>query len=150
VAFAPQINDFRGDRSVQMNILDIRPNCQAECCVDCTGYKALCNDTLTPGIAARLLPERATLATVWRYLAAVPGGTVREHPICLCRKIVRWSGLPLRLEQMLTCLDIFTDVGLLEKENHHKYITLHLVPCQEKADLNQSPTLQRLSTVKES
>ena len=29
VAFVPQINEFRGERSVQMNILDIRPYCSA-------------------------------------------------------------------------------------------------------------------------
>jgi len=150
VAFCPQINDFRGERAVQMNILDIRPNCQAECCLDCSGYQALCADMLTPEIATDLLPERSTLATVWRYLAAIPGGVIRENPICLCRKIVRWSGLPLSLQQMLVCLDIFSDVALLEKEQHHKYITLRLIPCQNKADLSQSQTLQRLSAVKES
>ena len=150
VAFAPQINEFRGERSVQMNITDIRPNCQAECCVDTTCYHALCTDTLTPELAEKLLPERSTLATVWRYLAAVPGGLIRETPICLCRKIVRWSGMPLNLGQMLACLDIFADVGLLEKEMLHKYITLRLVPNQEKTDLKQSQTMQRLMAVKES
>lgn len=150
VAFAPQVNDFRGDRSVQMNVIDIRPNCQAECSADDAGYSALCSNTLTKDIAVRLLPDRATLAAVWRYLAAVPGRQLREHPICLCRKIVRWSGMPLGLGQLLTCLDIFCDVGLLCKEQCHKYLILRLVPQEQKADLNQSRTMQRLLAAKES
>jgi len=46
--------------------------------------------------------------------------------------------------------EIFAALALLEKEQHHKYITLRLIPCQNKADLSQSQTLQRLSAVKES
>ena len=150
VAFAPQINEFRGERSVQMNVLDIRPNCQAECPVDCTAYTALCKNTLTPAAAEALLPERSTLATVWRFLAGRGCDRIQEHPICLCRKIVRWSGMPLSLSQMMTCLDIFRDVGLLEKHQHRKYMILHLTPKKDKADLMGSQTMQRLIAVKES
>ena len=133
-----------------MNIQDIRPNCQAECCPDASGYAALCRDELTPDQAAAILPDRAMLATVWRYLAAVPGGEVKETPMCLCRKIVRRSGMPLSLGQMMTCLDILRDVNLIALEHKHKYISLRLVPQQEKADLMQSRTMQRLNAVKES
>jgi single-stranded-DNA-specific exonuclease len=31
VAFTPQVNEYRGERSVQMNVVDIRPSCTAEC-----------------------------------------------------------------------------------------------------------------------
>ena len=105
---------------------------------------------LTPKIAAALLPERATLATVWRYLAAAPGGRMEEDPICLCRKIVRWSNRPLDLDQLLTCLDIFRDVGLLEVIRQHKYITIQLTAADKKADLTTSLTMQRLLQAKES
>ena len=148
VAFAPQVNEFRGEKSVQMNILDIRPNCQVACSVDCAGYHALRSGTLTPQGAEELTPDRATMATVWRFLAG--RGMIQENPICLCRKIVRWSGQPLSLGQMMTCLDIFSDVGLLTKQTYHKYISLQLIPQQEKADLMRSETMQRLLAVKES
>ena len=150
VAFHAQVNEFRGERSVQMNIQDIRPNCQAECCPDAAGYAALCRDELTPAQAEALIPDRAMLATVWRYLAAVPGGELKETPMCLCRKIVRRSGMPLALGQMMVCLDIFRDVNLITLEHKHKYISLCLVPQQEKADLMQSRTMQRLNAAKES
>ena len=96
-----------------------------------------------------LLPERTTLAMVWRYLAAAPSD-IEESPICLCRKIVRWTGKPLNLGQMMTCLDIFRDVGLLEISRVHKHLQIRLTPGSQKADLTTSQTMQQLLQVKES
>ena len=149
VAFNPQVNEFRGERSVQMNVLDIRPSCSAACSPEAAGYAMLRRGTLTPADAARLLPDRTLLGIVWRYLAA-SASPIQESPMCLCRKIVRWSGAPMRLEQLLVCLDIFRDVGLLQTQKLHKYIAIQLTPGTEKADLNTSPTMQRLLRAKES
>ena len=150
VAFNPQVNEHRGDRTVQMNVLDIRPSCTASCSPDTGSYRALQRGQLTPEIAAELLPSRATLAMVWRYLAAAGSGQIQESPLCLCRKIVRWSNTPLSLGQLMTCLDIFRDVGLLEIQRMHKYITIRLTPGAGKADLNGSRTMQQLLQAKES
>ena len=150
VAFTPQINEFRGERSVQLNVVDIRPSCKAECIPETGAYRAMQENRLTAQAAAALLPGRNTLAMVWRYLAGVPGDCIQESPICLCRKIVRWSGSPLNLGQMMTCLDIFQDVGLLQAQKEHKYITIRLTPGKGKADLNESATMQLLLRVKES
>ena len=149
VAFNPQINEFRGERSVQMNILDIRPHCSAEASGEIAAYQALRQNRLTAADAANLLPDRNTLATVWRYLAAAPS-PICEAPMCLCRKIVRWSGAPLNLGQLMTCLDIFSDVGLLQAQRHHKYLNVTLTPGSQKADLNASATMQALQRMKES
>ena len=70
--------------------------------------------------------------------------------MCLCRKIVRWSGQPLSLGKLLVCLDIFSDVELLRLRRMHKFIEVQLAPVQTKADLTQSATMQRLLRVKES
>ena len=148
-AFSPQVNEFRGERSVQMNILDIRPHCSADCCPETYGYAALRQGVIAARDAALLLPDRSVLALVWRYLAAV-SGPVREEPMCLCRKIVRWSGISLSLGQLLTCLDIFHDVALLRLDRQHRYITIELTPGTRKADLNESQTLQLLVQAKES
>ena len=150
VAFTPQINGFRGEDSVQLNILDIRPSCAAACSAELSGYIALRSGSLTPAAAAALLPDRATLALVWRYLAGCGDTIVKESPMCLCRKIVRWSGRPLNLGQLMTCLDIFSDVGLLHAQRLHKYISIQLTPGQEKADLGASATMQILLHPKES
>ena len=149
IAFTPQVNEFRNERSVQMNVQDIRPSCQAECSPETAGYHALISGRLTQEIAETLLPERATLAMVWRYLATA-SAAIEESPICLCRKIVRWTGKPLTLGQMMTCLDIFRDVGLLEIARVHKHLHIRLTPGSQKADLTASQTMQRLLQAKES
>ncbi len=149
VAFHPQVNEFRGDRTVQMNVLDIRPSCAAECRPDAADYARLRQGQLDAPSAGRLLPDRQTLGLVWRYLAGV-GRPIQESPLCLCRKIVRRTGTPLSLGQLLTCLDIFRDVGLLETQRHRKYIAIRLTPGPGKADLNSSATMQMLLRAKES
>ena len=150
VAFHPQINEFRGERSVQMNVVDIRPSCSAPCPMDIARYRALRTGALTPDQAAVLLPDRGTLGNVWRYLAVCPEKELRESPLCLCRKIVRRTGTEMSLETLLTCLDIFRDVGLLELKRVHLTLSIRLTPGTQKADLNQSQTMQTLLRAKES
>ena len=149
VAFYAQVNEYRGERSVQMNVVDIRPNCKAACSGEIANYRALCDNSLTASGAQELQLDRETQGMIWRYLLR-QGSEVRETPMSLCRKIVRWADKPLSLEKMLTCLDIFRDVGLLTLQHQHKYISVRINANAEKTDLNLSPTLQKILQVKES
>ena len=148
VAFVPQVNEFRGEQTVQMNVTDIRPACKVPCSADSQCYQLLCRGEITAQAAQELLPDRAMLGIVWRYLAAYD--TVKESPMCLCRKIVRWSGVPMSLGQLLTCLDIFAEVELIEMQRLHKYLQIRPRHRNEKADLSRSRTMQRLQAAKES
>lgn len=144
VAFIPQINEYRGERTVQLNILDIRPSCKAECSDASSAYRALCRGEITQDQARQILPDRATLGLVWKYLVACPESVVQETSQCLCRKIVRWSGLPLSVGKLLACLDIFADVGLISLQRQHKNMTIERLPAEQKVDLQDSQTLQKL------
>ena len=148
VAFIPQVNEFRGERSVQLNIQDIRPSCQHDCCCDCSNYRKLTAGTISPAEADQLLPDRATLAAVWRYLFSSCTDQIRETPECLCRKIVRKADIPLSVEKMLVCLDIFRDVQLLRMQRQKKHLLIHLLPAEGKADLQESATMQKLIKAK--
>ena len=150
VAFQPQINEFRGERSVQLNILDIRPHCSCPCSPDSSLHRRLRMGTLTPAEAQQLTPSRQVLGAVWRYLASCDGQTIQETPICLCRKVVRRSGLEMDAGMLLTCLDIFSDVDLIQMHRMNKYLQIRLNTIDGKADLQQSSTLQRLLQLKES
>ena len=149
VAFAPQINEFRGIRSVQLNLQDIRPHCTAPCKWELECYTALKEGRMTCAQAQTLTPDRATLGLVWRYLSSRQE-LIREEPMCLCRKIVRWSHKPLDLQTLLICLDIFADVGLLRLERLHKHLQISLCPDAPKADLTTSATMAKLLSLKES
>ncbi len=144
VAFIPQVNEFRGERTVQLNIQDIRPSCQAPCSCDSSSYRKFKTGVLSPAEAALLLPDRGTLASVWRYLAGCNGSTIMETPDCLCRKIVRKTNSPLQLDKLLTCLDIFADVGLLSLMRQSKNLVITLCADGKKADLQDSKTMQQL------
>ena len=147
VAFTPQVNEFRGSRSVQLNVVDVRPACPVECCQELCDYRAMRSGRLTAEGAERLLPDRKIQGAVWRYIAAEP--SLKDTPCCLCRKIVRKYGVPVSLGQMLTCLDMFADVGLLALERQNKYILVRPLPVTQKADLTKSETMQLLLRVKE-
>ena len=142
VAYMPQINEFRGERLVQMNVLDIRPACKAECPMETAAYSRMKTGTMTKADAQALLPDRSILAMVWRYLANE--NQLQEDPACLLRKIVRWADVPLELQKLLVCLDIFEDVGLLEMERHHRKLNIRLTKQEGKADLSTSKTMQKL------
>ena len=144
-----QINEFRGNRSVQVNLLDVRPSCPCPCPDDESPYHRLADRTLEPEEVAELMPERQALGDVWRYLSAC-GPRFQVEPVCLCRKIVRGTGRPLGLSQLLTCLDIFQEGGLLTLERQHKFITITLTAGAPKADLTQSDTMRYLQQLKES
>lgn len=144
-----QINEFRGNRSVQVNLLDVRPSCPCPCPDDESPYHRLVDRALEPEEVAELMPERQVLGDVWRYLAAC-GPRFQAEPVCLCRKIVRSTGRPLGLSQLLACLDIFQEGGLLTLERQHKFITITLTAGAPKADLTQSDTMRYLQQLKES
>ena len=144
VAFHPQVNEFRGTRSVQMNLVDIRPACTAECSWDTSAYKALREDRLDRQAAQQLLPDRETLGRIWRYLAHFGHSEITEEPLCLCRKIVRWSNQSFSLGQLLVCLDIFADVELIQVRRVNNRIAIRLLDTQVKRDLNESRTMRRL------
>ena len=148
VAFTPQVNEYRGARSVQMNVVDIRPSCAVECSAETKNYRALRSGMLTAASASAITPDRETQGAIWRYLVR-QGTVVCETPMSLCRKIARWTDKALSLEKLLTCLDIFADVGLIKMEHQHKYILVCADTYAEKKDLNLSPTMQCLLQAKE-
>ena len=150
VAFIPQVNEFRGERTVQLNIQDIRPSCQFACDCDCSNYHKLTTGTISAQEAEALLPDRATLGAVWRYLASCGTNYIEETPDCLYRKIVRKACMSLSLEKMLVCLDIFADVDLLQVQRMKKKLIIQLFPTEGKADLQTSKTMQKLLQAKAS
>ena len=150
VAFIPQVNEFRGERTVQLNIQDIRPSCQFACDCDCSNYHKLTTGTISAQEAEALLPDRATLGAVWRYLASCGTNYIEETPDCLCRKIARKACMSLSLEKMLVCLDIFADVDLLQVQRMKKKLIIQLFPTEGKADLQTSKTMQKLLQAKAS
>jgi len=146
VAFTPQINEFRGMRTVQLNMVDIRPSPNSCCSRDHAAYERHCAGLpLTPQEAALLLPDRQDFTCVWRYLTAhADCRQLSDELDCLSRKISRHSDRSCLPGRLRVCLDVFRERGLLDFTYTRGLISIRLSQPAHKVDLTQSPILMHL------
>ena len=147
IAFTPQINEFRGTRSVQLNLVDIRPHCEHRdiCAADEGLYRRYLNGHLQPQEAADLLPARSEFVSLWRYLMShSQEGMLSDTYTCLSRKVSRYAGIDCRPARIRICLDVFDELGLLQLEEHQRLLHITLTSDGRKVDLDQSGIIQQL------
>ena len=152
IAFTPQINEYRSMRSVQLNLVDIRPD---KAFREAQGHdravyrKHLSGGELSCDEADSLLPARQDFVAVWRYLAAFSqDGTLCEELGCLSRKISRCAKLPLSAGKTRICLDVLAEQGLVQLEQRPKTLLIRLCANGRKVDLEKSPILIHLKKQK--
>ena len=152
IAFTPQINEYRSVRSVQLNLVDIRPD---KAFREAQGHdravyrKHLSGGELSCDEADSLLPARQDFVAVWRYLAAFSqDGTLCEELGCLSRKISRCAKLPLSAGKTRICLDVLAEQGLVQLEQRPKTLLIRLCADGRKVDLEKSPILIHLKKQK--
>ena len=152
IAFTPQINEYRSMRSVQLNLVDIRPD---KAFREAQGHdravyrKHLSGGELSCDEADSLLPARQDFVAVWRYLAAFSqDGTLCEELGCLSRKISRCAKLPLSAGKTRICLDVLAEQGLVQLEQRPKTLLIRLCADGRKVDLEKSPILIHLKKQK--
>lgn len=143
VAFAPQINEFRGRRSVQLVVKDVR---------DAQGWGQVDRQLLqkyregaelAPTEARALIPLRREFAALWRCIAA-GGSYFSAEPLALARSMAEATGQETSLAKTQVCLDVFQERGLLEWAYVQQRVEIIVTPREEKADLNASPILRKL------
>ncbi len=152
LAFSPQINEFRGIRSLQLNLVDIRPDAQTRAIHerDRALYDRYRNgDPLSPEEADTFLPLRSEFVSVWRYLVSrSKRGALDEDHACLVRQIVRASDAPTTCLRTQICLDVFSERGLIQMEPTHRMVHITLTAGAEKVKLENSKILIRLKQLK--
>ena len=152
VAFTPQINEYRGMRSVQLNVTDIRPCATTRDTMarETRIYSRFLRNEITPLEALGMIPPRAEFAAVWRYLMAnSSGGMLLDEFYVLSRKIARSANLPCSFVRTRVCLDVLAERGLIELDVSPKNVYIKLTPGQNKVDLSGSEILLRLHRKKE-
>lgn len=146
VAFYPQINDFRGQRSVQLQVVDLCPaptRAQMERAI----YEKFCREEpLTQEEARFLLPERQEFVDLWRYLERHSGGgaTVEDTLVRIARGVSRSAGqreIPARTR---LCLEVLEERGLITLSEHTGRIQITIRQVEQKVDLEASLILRRL------
>ena len=146
VAFYPQINEFRGFRSVQLQVIDLRPavtRAQAERAV----YEKYRRGTLLSTDEARtLLPSREEFIALWRYLQrqCAPLGEMTDTPARIARGAARAAGQKETLPHTLLCLDVFAERGLIYLSRRADCLRIILRPVEQKVDLEASAIMRRL------
>ena len=147
VAFTPQINEFRGSRSVQLSLVDIRAAeaHRGTCETDFLLYNRHRSGTLLPEEAGDLLPTRNEFVALWRYLMSHnQSGNLLETCDCLSRKVARYAGTPCRPGRTRICLDVFHELGLLTLSEHQRQLRITLTSDGRKVDLDQSVIIRSL------
>ena len=147
-AFYLQVNEFRSQRSIQLQLIDLRPS------LDPSGREnealSLCRElisggTLSPRDAARALPSRDQFVRAWRVLEREVGPDgVSEPMLPLLRHL---SSEMVGAETFLRtamCLQVFAERGLLSIERKDTTLTLRLTADGKKVELDKSPYLSAL------
>ena len=146
VAFYPQINDFRGVRSVQLQVVDLRHAMTRAQLEQSIYEKYRRGEPLSPQEAQSLLPTRAEFVCLWRYLERqCAGQTFLEDTLArIAQKSARSGGQSERPNHTLVCLEVMEERGLisLERQSGRVQITLHRL--EHKVDLNASAILKKL------
>ena len=147
-AFYLQINEFRSSRTVQLQMVDIRPSlsgsAREEESLQLVG-RCLQGQELRPRDAVRLLPSRDQCVCLWRALQhTVPPDGLEADYLPLLRRL---SGALHGAEPFLRtalCLEVFRERGLLQSLRQGDSIQLHLTGQGKKVALDRSEYLLRL------
>lgn len=152
IAFTPQINEFRGARTVQLSLVDIRPALDTRKSSDRERdlyIRHLRGGMVSPVEADQLLPRRPEFVAVWRYLVAnAKEGGLLEDCALMSRKISRCAGIPASLMRTKICLDVFAEQGLITLREQGQAIQITLTADGRKVDLDGSRILGRLKQQK--
>ena len=150
VAFTPQINEYRGSRSVQLHLVDLRPAYSAQQLNEQALYRKYSRgEPLSPCEPRMMIPQREEFAAVWRYLANRDGEVV-EVPASLARKVAQEGDLWESTLHTMICLEVlesFDLVTLRPEEGGALRIRLQKRRGKGKVALYQAPIIQKLQAI---
>ncbi len=150
VAFYPQINEYRGSRTVQLHLVDLRPADSPKFRADRDLYERFCRgEQITPKEARAMIPQRDEFAGLWRYLS-FRNGEIVDTPARLARKVAHEAELwesPLRT---LICLDVMAQLDLLKvspDEGGTLRVKLKKHRGKGKVNLYEAPIIKKLQAI---
>lgn len=148
VAFTPQINEFRGSRTVQLQVGDLRPaptRMEAEQAL----YERLRRgDILSSMEAAALIPSRSEFANLWRYLSGHARlGRIEDTARRLARSVARTYGAKESVMRTMVCLEVMDEHGLICMEQTTDHLCIEVQTVEAKVDLEASDLMKRLRSL---
>lgn len=145
LAFFPQINEYRGTRTVQLHLVDLHSSSVVPLEPDARLYERFCQGQVLPRKAAgHILPRREEFVAVWRYLASC-GGVAEDTPARIAKGVARREGLQESATKVLICLDVLAECGLVQMERSENRVRVRSRPRSgEKMDLEKTKLMRRL------
>ncbi len=143
VAFYLQVNEFRGSRTVQLQVVDLRPSLQSSAREE--ESLALLRRLeegvgLTSREALRILPSRQQCVAAWRMLQQdVPYEETERQYLPFLRGLSTAIPGTDPFLRACFCVELFCERGLLSREIRDGEIRLRLCAVDGKVDLEQSP-----------
>ena len=152
-AFYLQINEFRGSRAIQLQLVDLRPSRspsgreeEALRLVE----RCLSGESLPAKEALRLSPGREQCVRLWRALQkTVPPDGLTAAYLPLLRSLAAAMGGADPFPRAALCLEVFSERRLLACERREDQISIRLCGEGKKVDLQESAYLRRLRAVLE-
>ena len=142
IAFTPNLNQFNGNVSVQMQLSDLRPSLtraqQERLLLD----RFLAGEGLSAWEREALLPGRNEFAAVWRYVSTK--GRVDESERDFVRNVARTYHINESVAHILLALTVFQERGLVEASIDRGRILATALDIGQKVDLESSALMQRL------
>ena len=150
LVFSPQINEYRGNRTVQLQLCDLRP-APTRSQLERTLFRRLREgEALSRWEAGLLMPQRQDFARLWRYLEhACASGPMAAPLEQLLRQATR--GQPGRgsYGKALVCFHVMDERGLIRAEFSGRQVTVHLCRPDHKVDLEQAQMMKLLRSILE-
>lgn len=151
-AFTPQINEFRGARSVQLQICDLQ-SAPTRAQVERSLFERLRAGGAISAFEARsMTPTREEFEAVWRYLKrhASPD-PLEDHPSHLTKNIAKTLHVRDAYARTMVCIQVFDERGLIRVEQQNAgRLRIGLCRVEGKVDLEQSELLRRLRRLTQS
>lgn len=146
VVFYPQINEFRGRRDLQLQIVDLRvvpSRAQMERSI----YEKFSRgELLTVQEAQFLLPSREDFVGLWRWLErqSASGSVVEDTPVRIARAVSRSSRQREVPARTMLCLEVMEERGLIQLNRRTDRLQITLRHVEQKVNLEESDILKRL------
>ncbi len=140
IAFQPAINEYKGLRSVQLNVVDLRLVNSYE-----LYDRFLSQQPLQLWELRMLAPSRQDVIDVWRYLEnTAVGRSLRCRSEEFCSAVSAAAGERHSIRRTTVCLDILKELGLISL--HREYLTfeVRILPEARFNALQNSALYRRL------
>jgi len=146
VVFYPQINDFRGVRSVQLQVVDLCLAPSRAQLEQAIYDKYSRGDPLTREEARFLLPNRGDFVDLYRWLVRQSTGctVVEDTPARIARLVSRATRQREVPARTLLCLEVLEERGLIRLNRRTDRIQITLCQVEHKVDLEASEIIRRL------